>query len=606
MRYSVKKSTKKIILILTSCVLAAALLVGGIAFALHRKAQNTVVEVQPVEWISTMYWGDQTSTYGFATSDFVQELYPNTEISISELFVEEGQTVKIGDVLLQYDTTKMNLTVESNDLELQKKQYELQQAKKELVKLQNTKPYVEPTPAPIPTPEPTPESTAAFYSEIDEFSEPFQGTGTSEDPYVFLCTEDCVLTPGFLLRLYGFYIEPTPSPMPIPSAEPTTEPSSEPTSTPSAAPTAVPESTSAPDTAATPEPTPAPTASPSAVPTALPTTEPTSTSEPVWKLPNGPFAARLEVHEANNEHLPMLKGWAMDGTALRSGFYLDLPDAEENGVSVDNVTDADSWITTLASGPMYTASELKELIAQKKLEIQTLELEVKQADITLKRSQMELENTTVVSAVNGTVKTLTDLDTALMNGTPFLVVSGGDGFYVTGTLNEGLLGQVHVGDTVTVNSWELDMELPAEIVKISDFPTSTGGYWDGISNPNSSTYSFTAFIENAEGLQNGMYLDIILNGGGQSTSATDTLYLSKAYIREDENGRYVMKVGEDKRIHKTYIQTGKTIYNEYMELKGDTLSGTDYIAFPYGPGATEGAKADLPEDEIIGEEVMME
>ncbi|MBQ2668475.1 MAG: biotin/lipoyl-binding protein [Clostridia bacterium] len=578
------KKIKKLIIVLTSSVLAAALIFGGIVFALHRKAQNIVVEVQQVEWVSTMYWGDQTTTYGFATSDFVQELYPNTETSIAELYVEEGQSVKIGDILLQYDTTKMNLTVESNDLELQKKQYELQQAKKELVRLQNTKPYVPPTPTPEPTIAPIPESTAVLYSEIDEFSKPYQGTGTAEDPYVFLCTEDCTLKSGFLLRLFGFYSEATPAPTTPPSAEPTPESSPAPTPAASAEPTS------------TPEPTPLPTAEPETESQPQPVSDPTPTPMPEWVLPNGPFAARLEVHEENNEHLPMLKGWAMDGFELRGGFFLDLPDADD-GVDMDGVTEDDNWVTTLPSGPMYTAAELKELIAQKKLEIQTLELEVKQAEITLKRSQMELQNTTVVSAVNGTVKTLIDLETALMNGTPFLVVSGGDGFYVTGTLNEGLLDQVHVGNTVTVNSWELGMELPAQIVKISDFPT-TGGYWDGISNPNSSNYSFTAFIEYAEGLQNGMYLDIILNNGEQNASPSDTLYLSKAYIREDENGRYVMKVGEDRRIHKTYIQTGRTIYNEYMELKDGSLSGTDYVAFPYGPGATEGAKADLPEDEF--------
>ena len=79
------KKIKKLIIVLTSSVLAAALIFGGIVFALHRKAQNIVVEVQQVEWVSTMYWGDQTTTYGFATSDFVQELYPNTETSIAEL-----------------------------------------------------------------------------------------------------------------------------------------------------------------------------------------------------------------------------------------------------------------------------------------------------------------------------------------------------------------------------------------------------------------------------------------------------------------------------------------------------------------------------------------
>ena len=49
--------------------------------------------------------------------------------------------------------TKLQLKVESKELEEKKKKYELEQAEKELTKLQNTAPYVEPA---IPEPEPEP------------------------------------------------------------------------------------------------------------------------------------------------------------------------------------------------------------------------------------------------------------------------------------------------------------------------------------------------------------------------------------------------------------------------------------------------------------------
>ena len=68
--------------------------------------------------------------------------YPDKEKAISKIF-SSGDTVKIGDTLLQYDTTKLQLTVESKELEEKKKKYELEQAEKELTKLQNTAPYVE-------------------------------------------------------------------------------------------------------------------------------------------------------------------------------------------------------------------------------------------------------------------------------------------------------------------------------------------------------------------------------------------------------------------------------------------------------------------------------
>lgn len=600
MRYGARLSAKKIILIVVSCLVAVALVVTGILFAINSRTANATIDVEQVSMVSTMYWGDQSSTYGTATSDFVQELYPDTTKSISEIFVQEGQSVKIGDTLLQYDTTRLELTVEGKELEVEKQKYELEQANKELTQLQNTTPYVEPTPPPYvpePTPTPVPESKAKLYAEITVHSKPFKGTGTTEDPYVFLCTEDCVLTKDFLMRLLGLDgLKPTPTPEP--SAEPT--PDVTPTPEPSAEPTAVP----------TEEPTPEPTKTPESSPEVsgmawlrnLTTSE---ADDPDFELPNGPFAARFEVHEEDNENLPFLKGWVMDGSRISAGFLTEISESPEDNIDMlDLDTDVPGIMPMSYADSMYTAEQLKEMIAQKKQEIKDLELSVKQAKIDLSKAELELENATVISTVNGTVKTLTDLDSALFSGTPFLVVSGGDGFYVTGTLNESLLGRIHVGDFITASSWETGMSYSAEIVKISDFPLDSNNYYyDGSSNPNTSNYTFTAFIQDAEGLQNGMWLDIILQAGAEEDVPSDTFYLSKAYIRSDDVGRYVLKVGSDKRVHKEYVQTGKTVYNEYLEIKSDNLTQDDYVAFPYGTAAIEGAKANLPEDvEIDGEE----
>lgn len=146
---------KKVVITVVSVVIVIALIITGVTVAVNGKAANATVDVEQVSNISTQYWGDQSSTYGNATSDFVQELYPDKEKAISKIFVKEGDTVKIGDTLLQYDTTKLQLTVESKELEEKKKKYELEQAEKELTKLQNTAPYVEPV-IPEPEPEPTP------------------------------------------------------------------------------------------------------------------------------------------------------------------------------------------------------------------------------------------------------------------------------------------------------------------------------------------------------------------------------------------------------------------------------------------------------------------
>ena len=608
MRNHARLSVKKIIVIVLSCLVAAALIVTGIVFAINSRTANATIDVEQVSMLSTMYWGDQSSTYGTATSDFVQELYPDTSKSISEIFVQEGQSVKIGDTLLQYDTTRLELTVEGKKLEVEKQQYELDQAQKELVQLQNATPYVEPTPPPYvpePTPTPTPESKAKLYKELTVHSKPFKGTGTTEDPFVFLCTEDCVLTKDFLMKLLGLDgLRPTPTPEP--TATPTAVPTTEPTPAPTAEPTAEPTTTPTPTPSAEPSVSPEPSATVSGMAWFYNLATDEDADDPDFTLPSGPFAARFEVHAEDNENLPLIKGWVMDGNQVSAGFLTEVMDEPDIDVLDLDMT-SEPGITPMGyMDNMYTVEQLRDMIAQKKQEIKDRELGVKQAKVELSKAELELSNATVTATVNGTVKSLTDLDTALYSGSPFLVVSGGDGFYVNGTLNESLLGRIHVGDIISVSSWEIGMSYSAEIVKISDFPTeSNDNYYDGTSNPNTSNYAFTAFIQDAEGLKNGMWLDIILQAGAEDSTPTDTYYLSKAYIRSDDVGRYVLKVGSDQRVHKEYIQTGKTVYNEYLEIKSDNLSQDDYIAFPYGTAAIEGAKANLPEDvELYGEEDM--
>ena len=568
---------KKVMITVVSVVIVIALIITGVTVAVNGKAANATVDVEQVSNISTQYWGDQSSTYGNATSDFVQELYPDKEKAISKIFVKEGDTVKIGDTLLQYDTTKLQLKVESKELEEKKKKYELEQAEKELTKLQNTAPYVEPVipePEPEPTPTPVPESQAELYTEITEHSKPSA--------------------------------EPTAQPSEVPTAAPqptvTPEPTAEPTTAPTEAPTPAPpiEPTEAP-TPAPIEPTEAPTVSGMAWFKQMTFTktnetggESVPTPEPDFTLPDGPFVARFEVHEQDNENLPLVKGWQMDGDKISAGFFNEVI-SEPDDIQMPDLSNADPGISYDTGGSMYTAEELQQMIADKKQQIQDLKLNVKQAAHDLEKAKLDLENATIKSTVNGVVKSLTDLDTAMSTSSPFLVVSGGDGFYITASLNESLLGKVHVGDTVMASSWENGQMYEAEIVQISDFPNDNSNYYyDGSSNPNSSTYQFTARIADADGLKNGMGLDITLQAA--SDNASNAIYLFKAYIRSDDGGKYVLKVGDDNRVHKTYIKTGKTIYNQYLEIKSDTLTEEDYVAFPYGTSAIDGAKANGMEE----------
>ncbi len=623
MKYGKKASPLRIAVITVSVLLAVSLLTGGILFAVHRnKVANQIVDVEQVYNWSTSYWGDQATTSGRIISDYVQELYPNAETSISEIFVQEGDEVKIGDMLLQYDTTKLDINVESKKLDVEKQEYELDEKRKELVKLQNTTPIEDPgdsgdpgdpdTPAdpddpstgdpedpdgewlpfrpleplgPLPSDtEPTPEPLPAeLQSELTEHSRPFAGTGTSEDPFVFLCTKDCTISWTFLSRVLGFqssWEEPTPTPSP------------------------------------TPTPTPSPTPFPAEgwnIPFFPSSPSPSPTPGP-YTLPEGPFAVRLEVHKNNSEAYPLTRGFAMDGNLLTGGLLTsiygdleDLVDDLKNGggsVSGGEEGELPPGMVEVGGGgeqePQYTEEQLTEMINSTKQAIRDLEVSVKQAQLELRRAELELSNASVKATVSGTVRSLTDLDSALFSGSPFLVVSGGSGFYLEGSLPETLLGQIHVGDVISANSWETGASYSAQIVSISEYPTGETGYSYSY-NPNSSTYQFRAYIPESDGLRNNLWVDVSLSAGSSTEGQSDRLYLHKAYVRSDADGKYVLKAGPDMCVHKEYVTTGKTIYDQYVEITGGDLSRDDYIAFPYGTNAVDGARIN-PEQEInLGE-----
>ena len=178
-----------------------------------------------------------------------------------------------------------------------------------------------------------------------------------------------------------------------------------------------------------------------------------------------------------------------------------------------------------------------------------------------------------------------------------MIVSGGDAFYVTGSISELLLGQLKVGDALMANLWspEGQKTYNAVISEISEYPASNGNNY-GSGNMNVSYYPFTAVIEESEGLTNGQYLDMTMTVGGNTDGTSNALYLSKAYIREENGKNYVFIANEDNRLEKRYIETGKIIYGEQVEVK-EGVTMEDRIAFPYGKNVKEGVRVkDMSEE----------
>ncbi len=235
----------------------------------------------------------------------------------------------------------------------------------------------------------------------------------------------------------------------------------------------------------------------------------------------------------------------------------------------------------------WTAEDLAAAIKGKERELRDLDLTKRQAMLALEQMKKVTEDGQVLATVDGVVKTVGDKNNPPSDGSAFITVSGSEGLYVTGYLSELQLGKVKVGQVIYANSWETGNSFEATIQEISLYPgDGNNSYGEG--NPNVSYYPYTAYIENTEGLKNGMYVELTMTAT-YSDDAPVSIYLEKAYVREENGRSYVLKADENDRLVKQYVETGKTVWGSAVEIKsGVTLE--DRIAFPYGKTAKEGIK----------------
>ena len=90
--------------------------------------------------------------------------------------------------------------------------------------------------------------------------------------------------------------------------------------------------------------------------------------------------------------------------------------------------------------------------------------------------------------------------------------------------------------------------------------------------------------------ESGEWVEVSYSAGADSAAddGSNTMTIMKAFVREEENRKYVYIRGENGLLRKQYIVTGSLTDSGYEILSG--LSDTDWIAFPYGKNVKEGAK----------------
>ena len=138
------KPGKKVILSVTAGVIAVALGCGIWYYMGHNSSEP--VYVYPFQYIGmTEYWGDSQESHGPVTTDKIQTVFLSDTQTVTEILVQEGDAVKKGDLLMTFDTTLSDLQLERKRLDVEKKKLQLEDAQKELRRINNMKPMVVPS-----------------------------------------------------------------------------------------------------------------------------------------------------------------------------------------------------------------------------------------------------------------------------------------------------------------------------------------------------------------------------------------------------------------------------------------------------------------------------
>lgn len=525
---------------------------GGLTIA--RNAQRGDVNVYAVnECAMTDYWGDTSNTSGMVTTDKLQKIYISQSQTVKKVWVKEGDSVKKGTVLVSYDSTLTQATVErakidydrqTENLEVMKNELELLKKAKNKETLEAEKTKLE---AELQAEISRLDGAGGYDPEkavVPGLVTPMaEGSGNSKDKpiYYYWLTNKPLSDEVLRNLLHGAEIN---------RATPMDK---------------------------------TPTVSTYLV----------LVSRDKDKMGGMPTSRGLLITETftpNSTEQPV-EGAPISGTVSISFRFCDLPEYIDPERTYDSdkykeLTRKIAQIQELLESSM-TQLDLNKAILEKAQAVKEQEVNLKVAKLKLDKKLAELGDGNVYAEFDGTVKAVRDPDEAYNNSEAVVELSGGGGYYVTGTLSEMDLGSVQVGDSVSISSWMTGAACEGTIVSIDDYPTSNGNNW-GDGNRNVSYYPFKVFVTEDANLQPNDYVDIQYQKDTSAEESGSSLYLQSMFIRTDNGKSYVMARGEDGRLEQRWVQTGRDLWGSYTQIRGG-LTVDDYVAFPYGRDVVEGA-----------------
>lgn len=227
------------------------------------------------------------------------------------------------------------------------------------------------------------------------------------------------------------------------------------------------------------------------------------------------------------------------------------------------------------------------------VQIQTLQIDLKEAELNVKAKQTAveqsktlLENTSVVSPVTGRIQSISENSTDNYgNPTAYITIQQAGAYRVKGTLSELQRGQIVEGLPMKILSRTDADQYWMGTVSLVDYENPSQGnqydmYYGGSSNEemtSSSKYPFYIELDSVDGLLLGQHVYIEMDMGGSETS---NLKLDASFLCFDEDGTAYVWAEDGEELERRTVTPG--VFDEMLGTYEiiDGLSAEDYIAFP--------------------------
>lgn len=317
-----------------------------------------------------------------------------------------------------------------------------------------------------------------FYQKLDGETVPFTGTGTEEDPFVFLCSSakgKVVATGAFLNKMAGFQPDGTKEP---------------------------------------------------------------GINGYWYQLE---FHQNDTIADFSNRKLSCTGYYLIDGSLLENmveetaemeytlegaSHYEEDPDIPDGGGG--------------DGGDQGTTISRDEAIANQKNKIESLKLDIRESEISITKLEKKVSKEVIYSKIDGVVAKVGDPLTGVSEGNAFMTVKSKDGYYVRGTVSELMLDQVEEGTILNCSGSSGSFD--AEVVDVSSYPGSSNSFMgNGNPNVSYYTYSATILDKDVE-VSEDDWLSITLKRSSENSGVIvlDKAFVrsenGKYYVYMDENG----------------------------------------------------------------------